>query len=1851
MLPRFRVLLLSVSLTVTGLGLEAAPVARPASDTAPETPFTLPLPFNLGPQTALASYCASNASFTGKLTQQLVNSGTPSTAGRITSPSVYGWISNVDAAWSCTLYRRYSGLVWNTTPTKGKFQWGTLINSTSVACNWGVGSTDYLKANDTTTCPSTDTAQKLTTTLSAERVYQQDGNHNSEGDISFAHSDCDITPYYGAAPSKGGEGTAAQGFGSADDNRPGNNCDPIDLDGFGASPVQVVTYDATPPVPNFTAPAVVGPVVVPSAFYTVAFTPDDNVAGINASGWSLQRQKAAWSGTACGTWSNDGSPATGTATTAQLIGQSLELNTCYHWVFSATDLNGNAGSTTSGSIRTDTSGVLGLQGHLGTESWDLGAGDSLAVSTGSGNVVLRHPVVSLPIRGSSVSVNFVYNSQDGGSVGFGPGWRLDMQRRLTVNAGGTVTFTDGTGARFTFTAPVVNGSTTTYTRPPALYANLVKNGTTSFTLTYRDQSTDTFTVAGTEGLLTREQDRFGNGVTLAYVSGTSRISTITDTAAGRTIDFAYDGSNLPTSITDWAYVSGGVVQATATGLRRKTCLYYSGSSLSGWTDGAYAYQSGSCPGSLPTDSHATRLTVAGGMVTQVTKTQTYETLVAGALGTGTRAVTTAVSYSGADVASVTDAAGGSAQFTHPATAALIRAVGQTQVIRAGTPASTTVYTLASQTDPYGRATSVKRLLGTSTWIEERTAYDASYPVEPASVTANYVGTGVPADATPDQNVATSYTYVGSSMGLVSRMTEPLTASTHRTTDHTYNANNDVTQTITALDGSASIRTVTRFCYDASCTLAGTSPVLLKRIDNYKDGAAGGAAGNVEDVTTSYQYDTDCAGGATCGQRVRETRANYDASGTPLDQAATGWTFDGLGNQTAEIRNYANGQVTSLGDDVTPNTTGARTDVTTAFTSDTAGNRVSTADPRRAVETAKSTSLGPDDFISRAAYDPLGLQLTTRQPTTPTVSDCSPAPGCRTTTSAMDEFGDILMSTDANGVVVATAFDAVERVIESYQDDDGSGTAAAPRVTGRSQYDAAGRPDWSEDAVQANDQAGGDDPGRTEYVYDTLGQTLQVTEAVGSSPDAATATTTGFDDLGRRTVLTTGGLQTTATGYDLGGRTVRTDDEFTCTTTAYDYRDLATQTIEGLASGTCSGGTPVTTTVTSDGLGRLTLRHVDTANEPEAHTYDAAGNTLSTTGKQAGTTTTSTYSLNPLDQVVSEVRSDGSTSKTTYDPSGNPVDRCTWSSTPAEACHDAVTAFANPQPATASSTVYDAQNQRISQTTRIGGASTAATTTYDPLHNFQISAFYLATHYDAQGRRDAEGQDLYTYDARHRLATITHQQCAVSAGTDTCTGTVTPAGSSSYGYDDNDNRISVTESSTGGTATTRTYCYDPRNQLIASNASTPCAGSPDEVYTFDDAGNRLSAGAPTGTPVHGSRTFSYATDGQLDSCSNPTCSVTYDDAGRTATLTDNGVSWTFIYEADGRLVSACRSTSCSGSIQRVDYLYDGDGHRTRITTTDPAASPATVATDLRYAGDTVVAESVGGTVTRTYATDETGRIVQVCDPECATGTVYLVAWNGHGDATGLWREESGGGLTLANSYTYSTWGTPTTATHNGYGDLGFSFLYVGAHDVQWDNAFGLGLYYMHARHYSPALGRFLQPDPARAEANLYAYAAENPVTRTDACGTFGLSDLVDCSKLRKEIERFYRELQDRADELREDAGRMRFGGLVWGRTLIGERIQYEGWRRGLLRRLYEFVRRNCGGPPPSGAGMKVPAGAWKAATTGIPRTYKPLGATGSGGGGVGHPGWVLPGIITGAGAVVIWALAWLYQAGGILVVAY
>jgi RHS repeat-associated protein len=606
----------------------------------------------------------------------------------------------------------------------------------------------------------------------------------------------------------------------------------------------------------------------------------------------------------------------------------------------------------------------------------------------------------------------------------------------------------------------------------------------------------------------------------------------------------------------------------------------------------------------------------------------------------------------------------------------------------------------------------------------------------------------------------------------------------------------------------------------------------------------------------------------------------------------------------------------------------------------------------------------------------------------------------------------------------------------------------------------------------------------------------VTEAEGSSPDIAAETRTTYDGLDRVTVTEVGygsaSSQRTEVTLDLGGRAIETDDGFTCASVTFDHRDLVQVKTDSLDTSTCaSNADSRETTNTHDAVGRLLATEVtdgpDNGDITSVVTLDAVGNTLTSGDTTATVTHETTFEVNQLGQVMTEGRDDDSTAKTTYDPVGNPTDQCTWSADLVADVGDCLPVGSTPwtdPPTSSTSTRWDARNGRIGLT----DAASNQTTVYDPDENYAVSAVYLPTDAD----QTKEHQSLYEYDSRHRLTDITHQLCTITTGHACPSPTAT--GSVAYGYDDNDNRTTVNEDN-GATSADYRYCYDARNQLTARRTGAACTSSPTETNAYDEAGNRTQA--VTAGPV--TRNFAYTGAGVLcdvETGSAASCSggnVTSDDAGRISGY----ASWTYLYDAEARLVSACEDADCVGSgFDRVDFTYDGEGHRTGITETPAVGSP--VETVFRYQGDAVVGVEVDGTPHHEYVTDPAGTIVKVIVLDGADAGTYMPVWNGHGDAMALYRVD-GADLTLANSYTYSTWGQPTTATHNGVADLGFRFLYVGAGGVQWDGTYGLGLTYMRARHYSPELGRFLQPDSSRVDQNLFVYTGNGPVSRVDPSG--------------------------------------------------------------------------------------------------------------------------------------------------------
>jgi len=113
---------------------------------------------------------------------------------------------------------------------------------------------------------------------------------------------------------------------------------------------------------------------------------------------------------------------------------------------------------------------------------------------------------------------------------------------------------------------------------------------------------------------------------------------------------------------------------------------------------------------------------------------------------------------------------------------------------------------------------------------------------------------------------------------------------------------------------------------------------------------------------------------------------------------------------------------------------------------------------------------------------------------------------------------------------------------------------------------------------------------------------------------------------------------------------------------------------------------------------------------------------------------------------------------------------------------------------------------------------------------------------------------------------------------------------------------------------------------------------------------------------------------------------------------------------------------------------------------------------------VLDEIVSGAVTRTYAYG----LQRISEDQQISGawTPSFYGYDGHGNVRFL--TSNAGSVT--DSYDYDAFGMPISTS----GTTPNDFLYSGE---QFDSP--LGLYYLRARYYNPATGRFLAMDPRAA----------------------------------------------------------------------------------------------------------------------------------------------------------------------------
>ncbi len=314
------------------------------------------------------------------------------------------------------------------------------------------------------------------------------------------------------------------------------------------------------------------------------------------------------------------------------------------------------------------------------------------------------------------------------------------------------------------------------------------------------------------------------------------------------------------------------------------------------------------------------------------------------------------------------------------------------------------------------------------------------------------------------------------------------------------------------------------------------------------------------------------------------------------------------------------------------------------------------------------------------------------------------------------------------------------------------------------------------------------------------------------------------------------------------------------------------------------------------------------------------------------------------------------------------------------------------------------------------------------------------------------QTSYTYDNARRL---TKTQYPNTVWTD-------------YGYDNVDRLTSVVNKKTGPiTLSSFTYALDAtgnRTQMADLSGThsyqydalyrltqVTYPGPQTDTYTYDAVANRLTK-----------NTTSYTYDAADEMLTAGGVTYGYDNNGN---QTGRGID-TFAYDHENRLTQTVIGGATSTS------TYNGDGLRMSHTVSGQTTN---YTWDVNASLPVVLQD---GTSTYVYGLD----LISATD---GSGNQTYFTYDGLGSTTDL----TNGGGTVTDQYSYDAFGA--VRSHSGGSPNYWQFT---GEQQDADS----GLYFLRARYYDPATGRFLGKDPLPI-GNRYSYVSNNPVNGIDPSG--------------------------------------------------------------------------------------------------------------------------------------------------------
>ncbi|AFY61911.1 RHS repeat-associated core domain protein [Synechococcus sp. PCC 6312] len=319
---------------------------------------------------------------------------------------------------------------------------------------------------------------------------------------------------------------------------------------------------------------------------------------------------------------------------------------------------------------------------------------------------------------------------------------------------------------------------------------------------------------------------------------------------------------------------------------------------------------------------------------------------------------------------------------------------------------------------------------------------------------------------------------------------------------------------------------------------------------------------------------------------------------------------------------------------------------------------------------------------------------------------------------------------------------------------------------------------------------------------------------------------------------------------------------------------------------------------------------------------------------------------------------------------------------------------------------------------------------------------------------------FTYDLGGRLTHLSHSHL----------DTVLAAYGLTY---DAANRITRISSVDG----INDYTYDQRDQLLGADYDY----QGDEVYSYDENGNRTNAGYVTGV------------NNQL--LSDGTYTYTYDNEGNRTSRTNiaTGEVTQYGWDYRNRLVEVVTKDSSGTITQQVTYTYDFENRRI-AKTVDPDGSGVASATTERFVYDgNHIALVFDGEGNQTYRYLHGPQVDQVLAQEDAQGNTLWSLTDHQGTVRDLVDEA---GIPV-NHISYDSFGQTTAQTNP---TVYFRFGYTGREpDAE------TGLTYYRGRYFDPRTGGFIGEDPIgfnAGDTNLYRYVRNSPTNLIDPLGLDG-----------------------------------------------------------------------------------------------------------------------------------------------------